>query len=306
MFAAEQRRVEDAYTLHEMAATDWREDLLPLLVPESGQGNQKHHPGGIRRANQPAGAKRSPDPRPSLNVPAQDRVRRHPRDHRPHRGGRTARNAIARHPGGLGRRAPPTPMNNPLDGVCLPNQPEHDATAEQPPVEPKNTMSTPSNNARAGRTTAAEESESPTRKGTDARNVLLLGYDWGTPTRPAFRALCLAPPNWRSTKWSRPWSATPRTALSSDLLPGNAKILYGQAALKHRLHLRLVAPMVGGVLRELGAARDFARHLRTLIPAASGDRNPGGHWSSRQRGKLRPREHSPSGRGHFRPADSHP
>jgi rod shape-determining protein MreB and related proteins len=130
-------------------------------------------------------------------------------------------------------------------------------------------MSTPSINTRPSRIVAADEPESPNRKGTDAKSVLLLGFDWGTNTS------CI--------QGTLPGSTEPvvselvptvvgyaKDGIVIDLLPGNAKILYGQEALKHRLHLRLVAPMANGVLKDLGAARDFARHLRTLIKVTPG------------------------------------
>lgn len=56
-----------------------------------------------------------------------------------------------------------------------------------------------------------------------------------------------------------------REGLLDDLLPANAKVLFGEDALKHRLHLRLVQPMVDGIIHDVEASRDFARHLRGLI-----------------------------------------
>jgi rod shape-determining protein MreB len=55
-----------------------------------------------------------------------------------------------------------------------------------------------------------------------------------------------------------------------NLLPGNARMLFGAEALKRRLHLRLVQPMRDGVIEDLSAARDFARHLRSLIDPPEG------------------------------------
>jgi hypothetical protein len=37
MFQTEQRRVEDAYTLHELAALHWQEELIPSLARSLGQ-----------------------------------------------------------------------------------------------------------------------------------------------------------------------------------------------------------------------------------------------------------------------------
>lgn len=57
-----------------------------------------------------------------------------------------------------------------------------------------------------------------------------------------------------------------KDGLLDDLLPANAKVLFGEDALKHRLHLRLVQPMVDGIIHDLEASKEFARHLRGLIP----------------------------------------
>ena len=52
------------------------------------------------------------------------------------------------------------------------------------------------------------------------------------------------------------------------MLPGNARVLYGAEATKRRLHVRLVQPMIDGVVDDVSAARDFARHIRFLINPA--------------------------------------
>lgn len=49
------------------------------------------------------------------------------------------------------------------------------------------------------------------------------------------------------------------------ILPGNALRFYGQEAIDHRLHLRLVAPLKDGVVSKNSAAKDFLRHLRVRV-----------------------------------------
>lgn len=56
-----------------------------------------------------------------------------------------------------------------------------------------------------------------------------------------------------------------REGIVENLLPGNAKVLYGQLALKHRVYLRLLTPLQNGVIEDLAAAQDFARHLRQVL-----------------------------------------
>ena len=55
-----------------------------------------------------------------------------------------------------------------------------------------------------------------------------------------------------------------------NLLPGNAKVLYGQSAMKNRLYLRMVPPLRDGIIEDMAAAQDFARHLGQLINAPAG------------------------------------
>jgi rod shape-determining protein MreB len=61
-----------------------------------------------------------------------------------------------------------------------------------------------------------------------------------------------------------------KEGIVENLLPGNAKVLYGQPAVKNRLYLRLVSPLANGVVDDMAAALDFVRHLRSLIPAPAG------------------------------------
>jgi len=61
-----------------------------------------------------------------------------------------------------------------------------------------------------------------------------------------------------------------KEGIVENLWQGNAKVLYGQQAMNNRLYLRLVSPLVEGVVDDLPAAQDFARHLRGLINAPPG------------------------------------
>lgn len=56
-----------------------------------------------------------------------------------------------------------------------------------------------------------------------------------------------------------------REGIVENLLPGNARVLYGQLALKHRVYLRMLAPLQSGVIEDLAAAQDFVRHLRQVL-----------------------------------------
>ena len=56
-----------------------------------------------------------------------------------------------------------------------------------------------------------------------------------------------------------------KDGIVDGIVAGNARILYGEEALRHMLHVRLVAPVAEGVIADPNAARDFLRHIRSLI-----------------------------------------
>lgn len=61
-----------------------------------------------------------------------------------------------------------------------------------------------------------------------------------------------------------------KEGIVENLLPGNAKVLYGQLAAKNRLYLRMVSPLADGVVADMAAAHDFIRYLRQLINTPAG------------------------------------
>lgn len=46
------------------------------------------------------------------------------------------------------------------------------------------------------------------------------------------------------------------------IIPGDATALYGQIALKYKLHLNLIQPLRDGIIADMDAARDFLVHLK--------------------------------------------
>jgi rod shape-determining protein MreB len=49
------------------------------------------------------------------------------------------------------------------------------------------------------------------------------------------------------------------------ILPGNASLLFGEDALRYRMHLRLVQPVSDGNVADVTAMRDFMLHLRSKL-----------------------------------------
>jgi rod shape-determining protein MreB len=59
-----------------------------------------------------------------------------------------------------------------------------------------------------------------------------------------------------------------KDGIVDGIIAGNARILFGEDAVRNMLHVRLVAPVAEGVITEPAAARDFLNHLRSLVDPA--------------------------------------
>lgn len=101
------------------------------------------------------------------------------------------------------------------------------------------------------------------------RATLYVGFDWGT-NKSCLKAGYAGNAGFAFEEIVPTVVGYAKEGIVDGLLPGNAQVLFGQQALKHRLHLNLVQPMVDGVVHSLPAARDFARHLRSLLATPTG------------------------------------
>jgi len=59
-----------------------------------------------------------------------------------------------------------------------------------------------------------------------------------------------------------------KDGIVDGIITGNARILYGEDALRQMLHVRLVAPIAAGVIADPDAARDLLTHIRSLADPA--------------------------------------
>jgi len=59
-----------------------------------------------------------------------------------------------------------------------------------------------------------------------------------------------------------------KDGIVDGIIAGNASILFGEEAQKNFLHANLVAPLSRGVISHPEAARDFFRHMRSLVDPA--------------------------------------
>jgi len=61
-----------------------------------------------------------------------------------------------------------------------------------------------------------------------------------------------------------------KTGIVAGIIPGNADLLFGEEALKNRLHVKIARPVMDGVVTDAEATRDFVRHVRSIVDP-SGD-----------------------------------
>jgi rod shape-determining protein MreB len=111
----------------------------------------------------------------------------------------------------------------------------------------------------------AGDTSAPSQRG----NPLLIGLDLGTNTSRLFAAWP-GSPDLVADEVLPTLVGYAREGIVENLLPGNAKTLYGQLAAKNRLYLRMVAPLANGVIADMAAAQDFIRYLRQTINAPVG------------------------------------
>jgi rod shape-determining protein MreB len=95
-------------------------------------------------------------------------------------------------------------------------------------------------------------------------DVLLVGLDLGTSTS-CLKAAYPGSTELVANEILPTAVGYAREGIVENLLPGNARVLYGHLALKHRVYLRLLTPLQNGVIEDLAAAQDFARHLRQIL-----------------------------------------
>jgi hypothetical protein len=98
--------------------------------------------------------------------------------------------------------------------------------------------------------------------------ILLVGFDWGTSCSCIHAAF--ADSSELAVNESIPTLVGyAMEGIMDDILPSNARILFGNEAIKNRLRLRLTKPMADGVIKNLAAAKDFAGAAKAYEAADS-------------------------------------
>lgn len=125
------------------------------------------------------------------------------------------------------------------------------ATLEKPPVQPA--AHTPTNLIAAA----------PRPTTTKAKTVLV-GFDLGT-NKSCVLAGAPGSTDITVSKVVPTVVGYVKDGIVDGIIAGNAKLLFGEDALRNMLHARLVAPVAEGVITEPDAARDFLSHIRALV-----------------------------------------
>jgi rod shape-determining protein MreB and related proteins len=123
-------------------------------------------------------------------------------------------------------------------------------------------MTTATTEKTSASTTSAPAATAAVRR-TD-RRTLLVGFDLGTNKS----CLLAGPPNSTDVTVSKIVSTVVgyvKDGIVDGIIAGNASVLFGEEAQKNFLHVNLVAPLANGVIAQPDAARDFFRHMRSLV-----------------------------------------
>lgn len=93
---------------------------------------------------------------------------------------------------------------------------------------------------------------------------VIVGFDFGTNTSCVYAGV----PGRKNPTTSQRIPTVVGYAdegIVGGILPDDSHILFGDEALKHRLHLRIVSPLIDGVVGEDDASADFCQHIRETV-----------------------------------------
>ena len=117
------------------------------------------------------------------------------------------------------------------------------------------------------RLSAAPGSPSDQRSDTSASEgrILHLGLDWGTAHTQMIATWAGEMTPVHNEIWPTVVGYA-KDGTVENLLPENSTVLFAQEAVRHRLHLNMVQPVVNGRVGEAKVARHFAEYLRSRLP----------------------------------------
>lgn len=126
------------------------------------------------------------------------------------------------------------------------------ATSEKPPVMPVN---------------SAQVAAAPaigTRAAMTKTKTVLVGFDLGT-NKSCVLAGAPGSTDIAVSKVLPTAVGYVNDGIVDGIITGNAKIIFGEDAVRNMLHVRLINPVARGVIAEPDAARDFLQHVRSIV-----------------------------------------
>ncbi|MBI3271420.1 MAG: rod shape-determining protein [Planctomycetes bacterium] len=96
------------------------------------------------------------------------------------------------------------------------------------------------------------------------RAVIKVGFDFGTNT-----SVIVASEGGKELELKQDLALSvvgyPKPGVLPGILPRGKKLLFGEEAIQHRLHLNLKWPMIKGVVTDIEPSKDFMSYIRTII-----------------------------------------
>jgi len=125
-------------------------------------------------------------------------------------------------------------------------------------------MSTPESAKAGDSTNAAKKPESSTPASKATGQSIVLGFDFGTNKSCLITGSADAD-DIQLGKIVPTVVGYVKEGIINGIIPGDADVLFGDEALKNRLHVSMVTPLGDGVIENAEAAGDFINHIRDLV-----------------------------------------
>lgn len=126
-------------------------------------------------------------------------------------------------------------------------------------------VSTPERSATANSPLQAAHTPAPPRASTPATaKTVLIGFDLGT-NKSCVLAGHAGTSDITVSKVVPSVVGYVKEGIVDGIITNNARVLFGEEALRNQLHARLVTPLEHGVISQPDAARDFFQHIRSLV-----------------------------------------
>lgn len=112
-------------------------------------------------------------------------------------------------------------------------------------------------------TTSPQEESKPSSKANDG-SIMLVGLDLGTNTS-FILAGSQESNDFETSKLLSSVVGYVGDGIIQGILPSEDRLFFGDEALENKIHLKLVWPLKDGIIGDVAAAKDYIKHLRSLV-----------------------------------------